>query len=163
MSIESFFLTETQSNIRIETIELSHPNFSKVFRFQRNCVDEDLLLTDEDGIQQTFQYELFEIKRGVSAADLDQSFSITFADYKDELKNAIEESDHRIAIEFIAREWREDNLNEPMRVYETLIIQSVSSDSYGVVTFTAAAEQLNNVKTGDLYTFDAFPLMKGAL
>lgn len=163
MSIESFFLAETQSNIRIETIELSHPNFSQVFRFQRNCVDEDLLLTDEDGIQQTFQYELFEIKSGVSAADLDQSFSITFADYKDELKNAIEESDHRIAIEFIAREWREDNLNEPMRVYETLIIQSVSSDSYGIVTFTAAAEQLNNVKTGDLYTFDAFPLMKGAL
>lgn len=163
MSLESFFLTETQSIIRIETIELSHPDFPKKFMFQRNYIDEDLLLTDENNIQQTFQYELFEIKRGVSAADLDQSFSITFADYKDELKNAIELSDHRTAIKFIAREWREDNFNEPMRVYETLIIQSVSSDSYGVVTFTAAAEQLNSVKTGDLYTFDAFPLMKGAL
>lgn len=163
MTLESFFLTVTDSVIMVQTFELSHPDFPNPFRFQRNFVDDDLLLTDENGTQQVFKYELFEIKKGNSSADLDQSFSITLADYKDDLKNLIEKSNRLIPINFIYREWRDDLRNEPMQVFETLIIQSVSSDSNGVVTFTAAAEQLNNVKTGDLYTFDAFPLMKGAL
>ena len=157
----SLFLKNTTNIAIVEAIELYHPDFGYL-RYQSYDVDETILLT-HDSIEHEYQYESFELSKGNTTSDLDQAVSITFADYKDELMQAIESANHEIAIEFRLREYRSDDFSEPFNSLQTLSVLSVSSDDSGMVTFDANAEQLNNVKTGDVYTLEKFPTLKGAV
>lgn len=158
----SFFLNAKGGLLRIDCIEISHPSFSKVFRFVRNLRD-GILVKHEDGLEYQYTYEVFELNRSNVTADLDQTVQITFADYKDELKREVESADYTQPATFKYRAYRDDDLTMPMIVLETLHVMSVNNDSFGVVTFDAAAEGLNNVKTGITYTVERFPTLRELL
>jgi len=159
----NFFLTDTSAVRKVDTIELNHPDWTVPFYFQNEWIDEDMIATNEDAVTVTYQYQLFEVDRGNVMADLDQGVSITFADYIDELKNAINSADHMKAITLKHRMFRDDDLSSPLDFIQTLQVLKVNNDSNGVVTFEASAEQLNSVKTGDVYTINKFPSLKGAV
>lgn len=159
--MESFFLTKTSSIAKIDCIELYHPGFGYL-RYQAYD-DEGITVKHEDGAQQPYGFESFEITRGNVTSDLDQGFSITFADYKDDLKNKVNSANHMTPIVFSWRLYRSDDLNSPMFVQRDLYVIRVNSDGSGMVTFEASAEQLNNVKTGDSYTLAKFSTLKGAV
>lgn len=159
----SFFLTDTSAVRKVDTIELNHPDWSKPFFFQSEWIDEDMVANNEDGAKVTYQYQLFQVDRNNVVADLDQGVSITFADYIDELKTAINSADHMKAVTLKYRMFRDDDLSSPLDFIQTLQVLKVNNDANGTVTFEASAEQLNSVKTGDVYTINKFPALKGAV
>jgi len=59
--------------------------------------------------------------------------------------------------------FRDDDLTSPLDFIQILQVVRVNNDSNGVVTFEASAEQLNSVKTGDVYTLNKYPLLKGVI
>ena len=64
----AFFLNNSGGVVQLECLEISHPSFTKVFRYTRN---------DEDGIQigdNFYQYQPMSIKRTNVTNDLDSSF-----------------------------------------------------------------------------------------
>lgn len=105
------------------------------------------------------------IKRSNVTNDLEQKLSITLADMEDELMNAIENirssSSSRVKPKIVFKIYRDDDLSAPMIEMQTLEIPTISKDSTGLVTFDAQAPELNSVKTGKLYTFEDYPLLKG--
>lgn len=159
----SFFLTNTRSLYWIDTIEMNHPDFVDPFYFQNEYIDEDIVATNEDSQQVTYSYQLFEVKRNNVVADLDQGVGVTFADYKDVLKAAVNSANTSSPITVRYRVFRSDDLTSPMDFIQVLKVVNVSSSADGFVTFQAGAEQLNNVKTGDTYTLNKYPLLKGTI
>lgn len=159
--MESFFLTKTYAIAKIDCIELYHPDFG--YLCYQAYDDDGITVKHEDGAPQHYDFESFEITRGNVTSDLDQGFSITFADYKDDLKNKVNAADHMIPIVFSWRLYRSDDLNSPMFVQRDLYVIRVNSDGTGMVTFEASAEQLNNVKTGDAYTINTYPMLRSTI
>ena len=152
----SFFLNNSGGVMPHECIEISHPNFSKVFRYVKN---------DTSGIVaagQSYDYQPMSVKRNNVSNDLEQTLSITLADMQDELMLAVLSA---MAIterpKVVFKIFSDQDLSEPMLTLQTLEIADFSKDSSGLVTFDAQAPQLNSVKTGRVYTFEDFPLLRG--
>ncbi|WP_315075511.1 DUF1833 family protein [Acinetobacter guillouiae] len=156
----SFFLNAAGGVTQLECIEISHPSFSKVYRYVKN---------DTQGItaaNQNYDYKPMSIKRNNVTNDLDQTLSITLADVDDELLNEVKKI-HSSAFRKIKPEcsfkiYRDDDLSEPMISMPALEIRSVSKDTSGLATFDAQAPQLNSVRTGRIYTIEEFPLLRRA-
>lgn len=154
----AFFLNNSDV-IQLECLEISHPSFPKVFRYLRN---------DEDGMiigGLSYKYQPMSIKRSNVTNDLEQTLSITLADMEDELMDAINNirssSSPRVKPKIVFKIYRDDDLSKPMVEMQTLEIPTISKDSTGLVTFDAQAPELNAVKTGRLYTFEDYPLLRG--
>lgn len=154
----NFFLTDTSGVLLINTIEMTHPDFSAPMLYQCDIIDSDLITS-----QGTFKYQIFEAERGNITSDLDQSVSITFVDFDDAFMQTVTSINKAIPIELIFRQYREDDLTSPLDFIQTLRIKNISADEYGKATFSATAEQLNNVATGVIYTLEDYPLMKGLI
>ncbi|OTG79577.1 hypothetical protein B9T31_16950 [Acinetobacter sp. ANC 4558] len=159
MDYTSFFLNSSGGVVQLECIEISHPSFTKTFRYVRN---------DEDGVKigkDVYQYQPMSIKRANVTNDLEQRLSITLADMEDELMNAIKNirrsTSPRIKPKLVFKTYRDDDLSAPMNEIQTLEIATISGDSTGLVTFEAQAPELNAVKTGRLFTFEDYPLLRG--
>lgn len=156
----SFFLNAGGGVKQLECIEISHPSFSKVYRYVRN---------NDEGItagNQNYDYKPMSIKRNNVTNDLDQTLSITLADMDDELMDEVKKI-HSSAFRKIKPEcsfkiYRDDDLSEPMISMPALEIPSVSKDTSGLATFDAQAPQLNSVRTGRIYTIEEFPLLRRA-
>lgn len=155
----AFFLDSISGVVALECIEISHPSFSKVFRYVRNDVDG---ITAEGNV---FDYHPMSIKRSNVSNDLEQKMSVTLADMQDDLSNAIRlirTSDYaRVSPSFKFKIFRDDDLSMAMVELQTLEITSISKDSSGLVTFDAQAPELNNSRTGLIYSIEDFPLLRG--
>lgn len=156
----SFYLNASSGVVPLECIEISHPSFSKVFRYVKN---------DSDGIVaegQNYVYQPMSIKRNNVSNDLEQTLSLTIADMDDELAlavSAIRESVYpTVKPECKFKLFRDDDLTSPMTQLQTLEIPTISKDSSGLVTFDAQAPQLNSVKTGRTYSIEDYPLLRRA-
>ncbi|USA54572.1 hypothetical protein NDN13_05090 [Acinetobacter sp. C32I] len=156
----SFYLNASSGIVPLECIEISHPSFSKVFRYVKN---------DSDGIVaegQNYVYQPMSIKRNNVSNDLEQTLSLTIADMDDELAlavSAIRESAYpTVKPECKFKLFRDDDLTSPMTQLQTLEIPTISKDSSGLVTFDAQAPQLNSVKTGQTYSIEDYPLLRRA-
>lgn len=154
-----FFLNSNGGVVALECVEISHPSFSKVFRYVKN---------DTEGVTaggNFYAYAPMSIKRNNVTNDLDQTMSNTFADMDDELTKAIVAiQDSAYATEYpsyVYKVFRDDDLSAPMTQLQTLEVATVSKDSTGLVTFDAKAPELNNVRTGVIYDYDEFPLLRG--
>lgn len=158
-SYASFYLDAPGSIVQLECIEISHPSFSQVYRYVRN---------DEDGViagGNAYLYQPMSIKRNNVTNDLEQTISITFADMDDSLTDAIKNIQKSQwpseRPKFVLKIFRDDDLGQPMEQLQTLEIPTVSKNSEGLMTFDAQAPELNSVKTGLLYTFKDYPLLRG--
>ena len=156
----SFFLNSGGGVVQLECIEISHPSFSKVYRYVKN---------DTQGItaaNQNYDYKPMSIKRNNVTNDLDQTLSITLADMDDELMDEVKKihssTFRKIKPECSFKIYRDDDLTEPMISMPALEIPSVSKDTSGLATFDAQAPQLNSVRTGRIYTNEEFPLLRRA-
>ncbi|ENU24177.1 hypothetical protein F993_01493 [Acinetobacter proteolyticus] len=156
----SFYLNASSGVVPLECIEISHPSFSKVFRYVKN---------DSNGIVaegQNYVYQPMSIKRNDVSNDLEQKLSLTIADMDDELALAVlairESIYSTVKPECKFKLFRDDDLTAPMTQLQTLEIPTISKDSSGLVTFDAQAPQLNSVKTGQTYSIEDYPLLRRA-
>lgn len=78
-SLIDFFLNSSTSVVQLDTFELSHPSFTKTYRFVRNAI-AGVTVTLEDATVKTFDYYPARVVPTGSKNDLDQTLEITFGD-----------------------------------------------------------------------------------
>jgi len=161
---EEFFLNSPASIAQLETLEISHSNFSQTYWLVRNKTD-GLTATLEDLVtSQDFDYYPMKITPLSNADDLDQALQITFGDLGSVLPAEIDLVSQNNGFEekpvVKYRSWRSDDLTEPMYGPYTLEVVAISFDTQGA-TFEAKAPTLNISKTGELYTLSRFSMMRG--
>jgi hypothetical protein len=80
------------------------------------------------------------------AADIDAVLAGAFYDIKPTVKYRL---------------YRHDDLSAPIYTLKTLEVSNMSRDNSGSTTFVAMAQQLNNTKTGQIYSFVDYPALRG--
>jgi hypothetical protein len=165
MSLYSEFYLNSQSSIvKLDLLTISHPNFTQVFNIVRNSI-AGVTVTLEDGVTvQAFQYYPLAITPTGSDNDLDQVLKITLGDLGSILPKQLDAV--RAAGNFITkptliyREYRSDVLTGPINGPTTFSIDNIAFNDLGA-TFQASAPRLNQTGTGERYTFDRFPMLRG--
>lgn len=161
-----YFLNSRTTVVQLELIEISHPNFSQVYRIVRNApngVTVDLAL-DELGVE--FTYLPCAIESLGARDDLDAAIRVDLGD----LGEIIPDEMDLIAaaggnmVKPALRYWvfRSDQLDAPIYGPLHLEIPSISFAEVGA-SFEARAPVLNATKTGERQTLERFPTQRGFL
>ena len=161
-----FFLNRSGSVVQLECLEVSHPSFAQTYYVVRNAV-AGVTVTHEDSTVHAYQYVPLLIERGSTTDDLDQSLRVSIADMGNQLADDIDAvlsgafADVKPTIKY--RLYRHDDLSAPIYTLKTLEVSNMSRDNSGSTTFVAMAQQLNNTKTGMIYSFVDYPSLRGYL
>lgn len=160
-----FFLKSKSSVVQLETLEISHPNFTKVYRVVRNAV-EGVTVTLENSTVATFDYYPLQVENAGVRDDLDQAIKIILGDLGEVLPKELDEvsSNNGFGIKptVIYRTYRSDDLSRPLFGPVALEVSSFAFNREGS-TFEAKAPSLNINKTGEVYKLDRFPMLRGFL
>ena len=160
-----FFLNSKSSVVQLELLEISHPDFTKVYRVVRNAV-QGVTVTLETGASAAFDYYPLRIENNGSRDDLDQSFTITLGDLGEvlpvELDSVADADGFSVKPVVTYRTYRSDDLSRPLFGPVLLEVESFAFNREGS-TFTAKAPSLNINKTGEIYTLERFPMLRGFL
>lgn len=160
-----FFLNSKSSVVQLETIEISHPNFTQTYRVVRNAV-EGITATLEDSQVVDFVYYPLNIESSGVKDDLDQILKITLGDLGEILPTELDQvaSNSGFGTKPIIkyRIYRSDDLTRPLFGPITLEVSSFGFTAEGV-TFEAGAPSININKTGEIYTLERFPMLRGFL
>lgn len=152
----SFFLNNHGGAVVLECLEITHSTFIKPTRFVKNDTNGVIA----EGLH--YEYQPMSIKRNNVSNDLEQTLSITIADMDDSFFKKIlvaTETNERPGVVF--KLFSDQDLTTPLMTLQKLEIASLSKDSTGLATFEAQAPELNSVKTGQIYTLDDYPLLRG--
>lgn len=160
MSADDFYLKATSGVARIDAIELSHPDFPTIYL--QNYDDEENLPLVIDSTEVMHKYAQFDVGRGNSTPDLEQSFTINLLEEVDEINVLIDSASHLQPIKFKWRWYRSDDYSAPIETVESLTIANIAFNGDGF-SFTASAEPLNSVATGKIYTLEDYPMLKGTI
>jgi len=143
----------------IQTLEISHPDFSQTYFLTDETVE--VVAFDENGIEKTYTPTNFEVTLSSIKNDLDQNFEITIAD----LDNVLDDELERIPlnnnenITFVYRAYNSDDFSGvgygPFKLEVFDVSQGV-----GAFTVRVGAKQLNWQKTGKIYDYDVFPMLR---
>lgn len=153
MSADDFYLRATSGIAIFSAIELIHPDFT--LRFQ-NWDDEQAIVLD--GL--IYQYGQFNIGFSNVSTDLEQQITVNFFEQVDILKTAFKSASHLQPVEFNWLRFRSDDYDTPLDARYGLYIKQPSYNTTGL-SFIASAEGLNDVSTGEIYTLELYPLLKG--
>lgn len=160
-----FFLNSRASVVQLETLEISHPDFTKIYRVVRNAV-QGLTARLENNSLVTFDYYPLEIENAGVRDNLDQSITINLGDLGEVLPKELDEisSNDGFDIKPIVtyRIYRSDNLTRPLFGPVLLEVPSFTFNREGS-SFQAQAPSLNINKTGERYKLDRFPMLRGFL
>lgn len=161
-----FFLNSKSSVVGLETLEISHPSFSKVYYIVRNAVN-GILAYDENGNLIRYEYYPLSISMDGVKNDLDSGLKVSLGDLgeiiPEEIDRLIASDTFDIKPTVKYRSYRSDDLSSPMfgpLVYE---IPAFSFDGENS-SFEATAPRLNSTKTGIIYDISgAFRTLRGYL
>lgn len=160
-----FFLNAKSSIIQYELLEIYHPNFSKTYRLVRNNT-QGVSVVLEDNTLKYFEYAPLKISLSNEQSDLDQIIKIELGDLGEiipmEMSNVANKSNFTTKPIIKYRTYRSDDLTQPMYGPIILEIKSFGFTSNGSV-FEAKAPSLNINKTGEIYSIDRFPMLRGLL
>ncbi len=160
-----FFLKSKSSVVQLETLEISHPDFTKVYRVVRNAV-QGVTVALENNSSATFDYYPLKIENAGIRNDLDQSITINLGDLGEVLPKELDEvsSNNGFSIKptVIYRTYRSDDLSRPLFGPVLLEVTTFAFNREGS-SFEAKAPSLNITKTGEVYKIDRFPMLRGFL
>lgn len=161
-----FFLNSPSSIVQLELLELSHPDWSQVYRIVRNAA-EGVTVTLETAEEAAFIYYPTKIENKGVRDDLDQAFQITLGDLGEVLPLEFDNVANGTAGFSVKpsckyRTYRSDDLSAPLFGPLLLEVDTFAFNSEGA-TFTARAPSLNINKTGELYLLERFPMLRGFL
>ena len=168
MSYAEFFLSAARDVVELQLLEISHPSFSQTYFAVRNA-RAGVTVTHEDAVVQAYTYYPMKILLLGSRGDLDTGISVSFSDLGETLPkelDAIDDAD--LDVGYITRPmvkyrvYRSDDLSAPLYGPQTLQMQNIAFNRKGV-TFQAKPPKLNVLTTGELYTLDRFPMLRGFL
>jgi hypothetical protein len=159
-----FFLNSGSNIVELELIEISHPNFTKTYYLVRNAID-GVTVTLEGGLgSKAFEYYPLQITPVGSGDDLDQVLKVQLGDLGEllpqELDAIFTANGFGIKPTLIYRTYRSDDLTAPLYGPLRFEINNISFKAEGAV-FEATAPKLNTAATGELYTTNRFPMLRG--
>lgn len=153
--------------VPLECVEISHPDFTEPFRFVKNDTEGVTVKHESTGADITYNYQPMSIQRSTVNNDLDQKLNLTIADVDDALIKSVVSArlgtNWKVRPSVRWRLYRDDDLTAPMVSLQTLEIATLSKDNSGNCTFDAQAPELNSVKTGEIYSLERFPLLRGMI
>lgn len=160
-----FFLKSKSNVVQLETLEISHPNFTKTYRIVRNAV-QGVTVRLENGVFEKFDYYPLQIENAGVRDDLDQSIKINLGDLGEVLPKELDEvsSNNGFGTKpiVIYRTYRSDDLSRPLFGPVMLEASTFAFNREGS-TFEAKAPSLNINRTGEIYSLDRFPMLRGFL
>lgn len=159
-----FFLNSRSNIVQLETVEISHPAFSKIYRIVRNA-SKGITATLEGGGTAVFDYYPMKIVPQHARDDLDQTISISFGDLGEILPGEMDRvmtypGGMEIKPTVKYRVYRSDDLGRPLYGPLNLEVSAFTFDRQGV-TFEAKAPSVNLTKTGEIYSINRFPGLAG--
>lgn len=156
----SFFLDSGPDVYRIETLEISHPDFSQTYRVQH---------ADPQGVTlggQAHQYVPMRIAPRTASNDLSAGLSITFGDLGTILPLEMDRVAAASGLETKPTVnysvFRSDDLTAPMYGPDTFELSTISFERDGA-SFDAQARSLDLNRTGERYNTTRFPMLSGFL
>jgi hypothetical protein len=160
-----YFLSSRSDVVALETVEISHPAFTQVYRRVRNQ-REPLTATLETGVEATFEWYPMAITELTDSGDLDNGIRITFGDLGEVLPkelDAVTQADLMgVKPTVIYRVWRSDDLSAPMIGPLVLEATSFSFTQEGA-SFEAVAPYVNRTRTGEMYNLTRFKTLRAFL
>lgn len=158
-----FFLNSKASVVQLELVEISHPYFTQVYRKVRNSL-QPVTVKLETGAMATFEYYPLKITSMGARTDLESGFRVDLGDIGEILPKELDQVAINDAFEvkptLVYRAYRSDDLTAPIFGPVELECTNFSFNKEGS-TFEAKAPALNNNRTGETYSFDRFPMLRG--
>lgn len=163
--LSEFFLNSNSNVVLLELVEFKHPNFSRTHRVVRNKTD-GVTVRLEDDTYAIFDYYPLKITPSGSSLDLDFGFKIEFGDLGEALPQELDlvaaNNGFSIRPEIIFRTYRSDDLESILQGPLYLECSEFTFTKTGAA-FEAKAPSLNVSRTGEIYTFQRFPMLRGFL
>lgn len=159
-----FFLGSAPSIVRLDTLEISHPDFSQTYRLVATVPPG---ATSIEAMSETWDYCPLQVLPIASTDDMVQALNVTLGDVGEIIAQEIEAVwsanglNTRPTLTY--RAFRSDDLDAPIAGSERVLeIASVTTTREGA-SFEARAPELNANRTGTLYDVDTFPMLRGFL
>lgn len=146
----------------LESIEISHSKWDKVYRFAVNS-NESVILKHEDGSSYLYEYAPISITRSADADTLEQEISFVFGDLGDTIPKLIDSFINDEVIEFPILSYRAyliDSYENPIFVARNLEIEKINRDWQGTRA-DAKAPSLNDSGNGEVYSVSTDPSLIG--
>lgn len=162
----NYFLNSRSSVIQLETIEISHPAFSKTYRVVRNAAAGiDAIL--ENGAAAHFEYYPIKLVPQHARNDLDHSITVTFGDLGEVIPLELDRvmnypNGNKIKPTVRYRVYRSDDLTSPLYGPLRLEVEAFTFSKEGA-SFEAKAPSVNATRTGEVYSLVRFPGLRGFL
>jgi len=161
-----FYFGAPPSVAELQTLEISHPAFSQVWRLQPNY-REGFWARLESGELVFWQYVPMRLQPLGDRGNLDFGIAVTLGDLGEILPDEIERarragSLRTIPPTVIHRAYRSDDLEVPMVGPISLQARKITRNREGA-QFDGTAPQANLTKTGMLYRTDLFRMLLGYL
>ena len=160
-----FFLNSLSSVVQLELLEITHPDFTQDYFIVRNAVN-GVTVTLEDSTVQAFEYYPLKITPVGTRENLDFGVRVDLGDLGEVLPVELD------AVALAAgygtkptvkyRTYRSDDLTAPLYGPVTLEVENFSFTRDGA-SFEAKAPSLNISETGERYSYDRFPMLRGYL
>lgn len=161
-----YYLSGNPDDIRYECVEITHPSWTRAYRYVRNAVDGISVKHDASDTE-AFFYEYYPllIRKSDANDDLDQSFEIAVGDLGEELPAEIQRlrdymdagGQQKPVLNY--REYISSQLTTPMHVELDLQLSSYSPTKQGSL-FKFDRKQLNNTGTGLTFNLTDAPMMR---
>lgn len=166
MSAETeFFLASLRSVVKLETLEISHPNFSKTYFIVRNA-RQGITAKLETGASQFFEYRPIRLTNLGARDDLDTGIRVTWNELGQILPkelDRIEAGDgYKITPKVKFRVYSSADLEHVLQGPYAFELKTVSQNQANA-SFDAKAPRLNYSATGELYKIDRFVMLRGFL
>lgn len=162
---ERYHLIGNAHDVLLECIEISHPAFSKVYRYVRNHT-KGVTVIHEDGVSAFYEYAPLKIQRGKSNEKLSQTITVTVGDLGMIIPQEVDrlyDSPHELEHPTLTyRSFLLSNLAEPFETARGLKITENTPQAEGAV-FSAQQRTLNDKKSGRVFSLDKWKALRGFL
>lgn len=158
-----YWLVGRHDDVRLECIEITHPSFSRGYRFVRNH-SKGIRVKHENGYWYDYDYLPITVQPAKSSDNLQQSFTIGIGDVGDVMPYEIQRlrngqySNVRPTVNY--RVYLTSDLTKPLTSVLGLEVTDNQPKKAGAV-FVCKAKETNKTATGVKYTLDAFPTLRG--
>lgn len=158
-----FFLAAPPEVVALDLVEVTHPSFVRTYRLVRNSSAGVTVTLPGSGLT-TFDYRPIRIERSGSSDDLTQAMRLDLGDPGSLLSEEV----HALVTADTIRDkprlrywcYRSDDLVVP--IVGPLVYEVVSLSQKGsAVSMEVSAPERNASGTGELLTFDRFPMQRG--
>ena len=145
---------------KYEMLVIEHESFSQTYYLTND--NKTHVFNDQNGIEREFMPANFQSSNAANDNDLTQTASFTISDldniFDDELQRWVNsESEQDIVATTIVYK---STLQDPIYYVSYEVKETVQN--VGVFTLSCGAPNLNRDETGEKYTLDQFPALRGA-